>query len=282
MDLPELVKRLVKAKDKSDGVTMLEILEALEQQTITVELLKTTKVGHIINKLRKYNHLGVKTKARELLQKWKSAVRKPSKSSGEAKKDVISSTKPTTPPKSPKMSNPGGVEVWDIEEQQTMMKIRNVVRKKLALALEHEPVTVNYVKTAVDIENKLWFEHGQDKKRYSQQYRDICFNLRDKKNMDFKTRVLNGEIEPKEIVYLRPEDMASKSQSKAREESKKWILAAQNLDLQMAAAQKLTEDYRCGKCGNKRCSYFQMQTRGADEPMTTFVTCTKCNNKWKD
>jgi len=94
--------------------------------------------------------------------------------------------------------------------------------------------------------------------------------------------VLSGEIEPKEIVYLRAEDMASRSQTKARDEMKKWTLAAQNLDLQMAAAQKITEDYKCGKCGNTRCSYFQMQTRGADEPMTTFVTCIKCNNKWKD
>jgi len=282
MDLPELVKRLVRAKDKNDGVTVLEILEALETKTITVELLKSTKVGHIINKLRKFKHPKVQTKARELLQKWKNAVRKPSKGA-QAKKEVVES-KPSNPePKSPKKpATEAGVEVWDIESQLTMQKIRNVVRKKLALALEHSPATCNYVKIAVDIENKLWFEHGQDKKRYSQQYRDICFNLRDKKNTDFKTRVLNGEIEPKEIVYLRAEDMASKSQTKARDDAKKWTLMAQNLDLQMAAAQKLTEDYKCGKCGNGKCSYFQMQTRGADEPMTTFITCIKCNNKWKD
>jgi len=281
MELPELVKRLIKAKDQNDGVTVIEILEALETQTITVELLKTTKVGHIINKLRKFKHPKVQSMARELLQKWKNAVRRPSKGA-EAKKEVIA-TKPKNPaPKPPKKRTAEGIEVWDIESQLTMQKIRNVVRKKLSLALEHEPATCNYVKIAVDIENKLWFEHGQDKKRYSQQYRDICFNLRDKKNTDFKNRVLSLEIEPREIVYLCPEDMASKSQTKARDDAKKWTLAAQNLDLQMAAAQKLTEDYRCGKCGNKKCSYFQMQTRGADEPMTTFVTCIKCNNKWKD
>lgn len=26
---------------------------------------------------------------------------------------------------------------------------------------------------------------------------------------------------------------------------------------------------------------FAHQTRSADEPMTTFVTCTNCGNKWK-
>ena len=28
---------------------------------------------------------------------------------------------------------------------------------------------------------------------------------------------------------------------------------------------------RCGKCGQRKCTYYQMQTRSADEPMTTFV-----------
>jgi len=39
----------------------------------------------------------------------------------------------------------------------------------------------------------------------------------------------------------------------------------------------------CRKCKKKsNCSYYQMQTRSADEPMTTFVTCLECDSKWKD
>jgi len=30
-----------------------------------------------------------------------------------------------------------------------------------------------------------------------------------------------------------------------------------------------------------RCDYYQMQTRSADEPMTTFVTCLECDRRWK-
>ena len=37
----------------------------------------------------------------------------------------------------------------------------------------------------------------------------------------------------------------------------------------------------CNKCKSNNCSYYQLQTRSADEPMTTFVTCTKCQRKWK-
>ena len=38
----------------------------------------------------------------------------------------------------------------------------------------------------------------------------------------------------------------------------------------------------CSSCKKKtRCDYYQMQTRSADEPMTTFVTCLECDRRWK-
>jgi transcription elongation factor S-II len=39
--------------------------------------------------------------------------------------------------------------------------------------------------------------------------------------------------------------------------------------------------FKCGKCKTYKTSYYQMQTRSADEPMTTFVTCHNCGNKWR-
>ena len=52
-----------------------------------------------------------------------------------------------------------------------------------------------------------------------------------------------------------------------------------------AAKAKQDEDYagmfKCGKCKSKKTTYYQMQTRSADEPMTTYVTCLGCNNRWK-
>lgn len=38
----------------------------------------------------------------------------------------------------------------------------------------------------------------------------------------------------------------------------------------------------CSRCKRKtKCDYYQMQTRSADEPMTTFITCLECDKKWK-
>lgn len=38
----------------------------------------------------------------------------------------------------------------------------------------------------------------------------------------------------------------------------------------------------CSGCKRKSpCDYYQLQTRSADEPMTTFVTCLECHKRWK-
>jgi len=39
--------------------------------------------------------------------------------------------------------------------------------------------------------------------------------------------------------------------------------------------------FKCGKCKSQETWFYQLQTRSADEPMTNFVTCSKCGNKWK-
>lgn len=39
--------------------------------------------------------------------------------------------------------------------------------------------------------------------------------------------------------------------------------------------------FKCGKCKTYKTTYTQAQTRSADEPMTTFVVCLNCNNRWK-
>jgi len=38
----------------------------------------------------------------------------------------------------------------------------------------------------------------------------------------------------------------------------------------------------CRRCKKKtKCDHYQMQTRSADEPMTTFMVCLECDQKWK-
>lgn len=39
--------------------------------------------------------------------------------------------------------------------------------------------------------------------------------------------------------------------------------------------------FQCRKCGSKKTTYYSLQTRSADEPMTNFITCVNCKHRWK-
>lgn len=39
--------------------------------------------------------------------------------------------------------------------------------------------------------------------------------------------------------------------------------------------------FQCRKCKSKKTTYYSLQTRSADEPMTNFITCLSCGNRWK-
>ncbi len=44
-----------------------------------------------------------------------------------------------------------------------------------------------------------------------------------------------------------------------------------------------TDQFKCGRCGGRECTYYELQTRSADEPMTIFITCLNkdCGKKWR-
>jgi transcription elongation factor S-II len=42
-----------------------------------------------------------------------------------------------------------------------------------------------------------------------------------------------------------------------------------------------TDLFKCGRCQKRECTYYELQTRSADEPMTKFITCVNCGSHWK-
>jgi hypothetical protein len=48
------------------------------------------------------------------------------------------------------------------------------------------------------------------------------------------------------------------------------------------ASASTTDMFQCRKCKERKTRYYQMQTRSADEPMTTFIYCVVCGNRWKE
>ena len=83
---------------------------------------------------------------------------------------------------------------------------------------------------------------------------------------------------------LRPHKVAFMTHQELRPEKWAVLLAAKKArDACMYEPQldANTDNFVCRRCKSNKCSYYQLQTRSADEPMTTFVTCINCGNRWK-
>lgn len=130
---------------------------------------------------------------------------------------------------------------------------------------------------AIEIETALYEEFsGKTDAAYKTKFRAKYLNL--KRNADLRSNLLSGDLTPTAFVSMTSGEMAS-------EEQRQRDLALQRQNLLNAQhakdTQAETDQFKCSKCKQRRCKYYQLQTRSADEPMTTFVTCVNCNNRWK-
>lgn len=108
---------------------------------------------------------------------------------------------------------------------------------------------------------------------YTDRMRSIYINL---KNVDLLEQIKNGTIKPQNVAFMthqemKPEKWETMIQEKIKRDKNKF-------ETTIEAA---TDTFKCRKCHSNKCTYYQMQTRSADEPMTTFVTCIECGNRWK-
>ena len=95
-------------------------------------------------------------------------------------------------------------------------------------------------------------------------------------NPDFKDKILSGEIKVSDInklsVYdIYPENWSELLDKKIKRDKLKYEMKPQ----------AMTDQFKCRKCGSRSCSYYEVQTRSADEPMTQFISCLDCGTRWK-
>jgi len=93
-------------------------------------------------------------------------------------------------------------------------------------------------------------------------------------------RIQAGTVRVRDVVSMGPCELEPNGLYK------KAVDALKEREMMLLhAAARLTEGYegtfKCGKCKSMKTTYHQMQTRSADEPMTTYVLCSSCGNRWK-
>ncbi|KAF5909041.1 transcription elongation factor A protein 2-like isoform X6, partial [Clarias magur] len=114
--------------------------------------------------------------------------------------------------------------------------------------------------------------------KYKSRLRSRISNLKDQKNPDLRRNVLCGNISCERIANMTAEEMASAELKEIRKALTKESIREHQLS---KVGGTETDMFVCGKCKSKSCTYTQVQTRSADEPMTTFVMCNQCGNRWK-
>jgi DNA-directed RNA polymerase subunit M/transcription elongation factor TFIIS len=117
------------------------------------------------------------------------------------------------------------------------------------------------------------------RKIYDDKFISILTNLdmeSELKNVGLLNRMLNNEFKPHDIPYMEPHEIFPE----------RWIsIISSKLKKEQSLiesnSEAKTDMFKCGRCKQKKCSYYEMQVRSADESSTIFITCMNCKNKWR-
>lgn len=149
----------------------------------------------------------------------------------------------------------------NIEKSVYNFTIKEATRRKVVKKWDNK----NFVTIYIDKLRMLWFNMNDTINYNENNYSKI-----------FIENIKNGTTKTKDVAYLthqeiNPEIWKELIDAKIKRDANKF-----EVDKRGA-----TSEFKCRKCHKSECSYYQLQTRSADEPMTTFVTCFNCGNNWK-
>ncbi|XP_041068819.1 transcription elongation factor A protein 3 [Carcharodon carcharias] len=143
---------------------------------------------------------------------------------------------------------------------------------------DYKDYGVNCDKMGAEIEDYIYQEFQKTDMKYKNRVRSRISNLKDPKNPNLRKNVLAGAIDLLHLARMTAEEMASDELKELRNVITKEAIREHQMAKTGGTHSSL---FQCGKCKKKNCTYNQVQTRSADEPMTTFVLCNECGNRWK-
>ena len=95
-------------------------------------------------------------------------------------------------------------------------------------------------------------------------------------NSNLIERLANFEILPHQLGFMTPEELNPVRWQPLIEDKKKRDSV--RFEFNKGA---VTDQFKCSRCKNKSCVYYELQTRSADEPMTQYITCIECGHRWR-
>ena len=157
--------------------------------------------------------------------------------------------------------------------QNIHVKIKDIIEdEKSAINLEKGIYNYSIKEASIRKIIKKW-ENPSFAQLYVDRLRSIYLNL---KNEYLLHQIKTNEISPKTLAFmthqeLNPEQWKEYIDKKIKRDASKY-----NMNIEAS-----TDMFTCKKCKSKKCTYYELQTRSADEPMTIFVSCLDCGAHFK-
>jgi transcription elongation factor S-II len=157
---------------------------------------------------------------------------------------------------------------------------RSNIRKKIDEKLNNEKNSSNLEKGIFNYTLKEADQHKiikkWDNKYFIQIYLDRLRTVYTNLNDNIIDQITSGAIKPHIVAFmthqeLNPDKWAALIDAKSKRDANKF-------EANLVAS---TDTFTCRKCKSNKCTFYQQQVRSADEPMTTYVTCISCGNRWK-
>jgi len=280
-----------------DETEVIAAIDELSYVDMDIELIRNTGIGRVISKLSKDKRSAtVGSKAKQLETKLKSLVEAPtptekrsrtnSTPESQSKKRNVQPEKSANSEKTPEKKSTTTTTNSSPDNSnfkgETNNSSRNMVQSKLCLALNQSTVVGGSEPSgvAISIESCMFKKWGNTKnKDYQAKYRSLFSNLKDPLNDGLRSALFTGDLTAETLIGMSHEELANPTLQQERKKLKQYQQEARRGDRHMKDA--TCTMFTCNKCSQNQTTYFQLQTRSADEPMTTFVTCCNCGHHWK-
>jgi transcription elongation factor S-II len=107
---------------------------------------------------------------------------------------------------------------------------------------------------------------------YIDRLRSIYFNLKP----EIIIQIIHKEIKPQEVAFMTHQEFDATKWKELIDKKMKRDDSKFNAKIESS-----TSLFTCKKCNSKKCTYYELQIRSADEPATLFITCLDCGKHWK-
>jgi DNA-directed RNA polymerase subunit M/transcription elongation factor TFIIS len=148
-------------------------------------------------------------------------------------------------------------EVYELERCIYNMAIRTAMRRHIGRTWSYNPFVEMYFMEAKHISANLHPEAYV-------------------KNTELFAKYKAGEVSFKEISEMDSYQLFEERWKDSFLQQQ--IREKRQLEGNMSMA---TDRFLCKRCGKRQCTYYELQTRSADEPMTVFITCLNCGKHWR-